>query len=898
MTIARPGRSSNDDPLSNALIDGLIAEPFIPRQWLTQQIERHFRDPECQMVFVTGEAGVGKSALAARTARTEQLAPRYFIRVDSRTRHAGIGAVEILLSVGRQLAILRPDAFADQDAFIHVDMRVGRAAAGSSQTAIEAGEITVHPFKPFAVQISQRANLLEGQLTAIRADRIVADPRLLDVETLQQMGLFDPAHRLLELDPHARIVVVIDALDELDLLPAPTYSVADWLAECPRLPANVRVLLTSRPHDHLRRIALHQYKRVREVAIGAKETNAIKDVRSYAEKICEDQAFATALRRHGVNLRRAADGAAMRAAGNFLFIVSWFRALRSCVEDDDTSSARALADFDDLPSGLDGLYELFLHLIRNRARDRSWNRAVHPLLSSLAVCRAPLGSEQLIAWSGLTDQRAEAALALREMRHLVVTEPGDSTLRLLHTSVGEYLTSATLHDDAYLRRYYVDPVASNRGLAQQILRAYGPDWSNVTDDYALAHVIGHLVAVIEAATDGGAEADDCAKALTSLIGNRSYTERRAARLGFLDLLSDCLQAHRVLTVLWPGRAQTVVEAVAEQAVIGEASSQDSELDADKLHAALAYRSDSQDFYGALLKSATNAEFLAARIGEDDLQRVRREFVRLRSGQLRRSGDVTASDNLLGELLADSRATAAERSKDLYDRAYAQFLRGEIVSARTTMLRSAEAARQAGDEVRHWISRIIAAQFAYYANLLSPADYQAELRQAVDTFEAADRPAGSLAERWLMNAHAHLFELAVFEEDLPTAEAEREILDADPWISRSQKLLYRERFNARLALLRGQAHRSCDHYETLLGVDVLATGTPPDNEGVARDLLDYGRALYSAGRADEACAAWRLALTAPDDAASWLWKPTAQHLLDEHGTSAPAARPAIPPEPST
>jgi hypothetical protein len=260
--------------------------------------------------------------------------------------------------------------------------------------------------------------------------------------------------------------------------------------------------------------------------------------------------------------------------------------------------------------------------------------------------------------------------------------------------------------------------------------------------------------------------------------------------------------------------------------------------------------------------------------------VRGEFLRTQAGRLRRGGAVTEAEALLAELARDDTATAAQRSTDLYDQGYAAFLRGEIRRAHELMVRSADAAREAGNEVSAWVSRSIADQFAYYEGRLSADDYERELNEMDAFLETVPRPAGSMAERFRMNCHAHLFDLALLEGNVPLAEREWHVLDTDPWIRRAQNPLWHLRFDARLALLRGEATRACDHYEAMLGADVLEAAQPPPGEGMARDLLDYGRALSAAGRTAEAVRAWRLTMSTPDHSAAWLWKPRAERLLAE------------------
>ncbi|MEU9349104.1 hypothetical protein AB0D74_48690 [Streptomyces sp. NPDC048278] len=894
---ASGGGPSADDLFSLALIDHHLAEPFIPRTWLAERIEAHFGPSPYRILLVTGPAGVGKSALAAWMTQRHRLSPRYFLRVDSRVAHACGDAADLLLSIGRQLAALRPDLFDDSPVRIDIDTEIDQVSEGGSHTALEAGQITANPFKPLSIRIRQRVGRLAGRSTGIAVDRLDADPEQLAPRHLQRLALLAPAKALLKKDPDARIVVIIDALDELDEPGAPGLrpdTVTGWLAGCPTLPENVRIMVTSRPHFKLHEIVVGQGERLHEIRIDPDAAEAVEDVRAYAEAVAGDAEFAAALRSRAVNPRHIVHAVAGRAAGNFLFLVSWVRAVRNALEDDRVDDLRALTYPDGLPADLDGLYEQLLFRIHGRTTDGEWDEVRHPLLATLAVARAPLPEARLLHWAGLADRRRDARLALRDLRQLVVSDQDDGTLRLFHASVTRFLTSPETDADENRWLYYVDPVIHNQLIADRILDTYGSDWAHCEDDYALTHVLGHLIAALDAAPDVAPDAgsDDargpadptalaaCAASLATVIEDPAYADTRAARQDPLDLFTDCLAAHRVLTSAAPGLAPRVARAVAAHAARAEARDTPGPLGATALQAALVYRTDADAFYAAVLACAADRDFLSAHIPGRRVPHVRGEFLRTQAGRLRRNGAVAEAEALLAELARDDTATAAQRSTDLYDQGYAAFLRGEIRPAHELMVRSADAAREAGNEVSAWVSRSIAAQFAYYGGRLSAGGYERELTDMDAFLESVPRPAGSMAERFRMNCHAHLFDLALLEGDVPLAERERRVLDADPWIRRAQNPMYHLRFDARLALLRGEATRACDHYEELLGADALEAREPPPSEGMARDLLDYGRALSAAGRPAEAVRAWRLALNTPDHTAAWLWKPRARQLLAE------------------
>ncbi len=874
--------ASPDELLQLGVVERHLAPPFIERPWLARRVERHFGDADARIVVVEGDAGVGKSTLSAWLTKRHRVSPRYFIRVDSVMPHAACNATELLMSIGYQLTVLCPELFAAQAPYIEIAMDVDTAATGSRVTGAHVEHLAVNPFQRMAqlIRVDQRVRNLEGELTGLRVEHFTADPRLLDPARLQEIALLAPARRLREHDAHQQIVLIVDALDEADQQSDSGYSVADWLANCPALPENIRLVVTSRSYDGLDTVLQRQHGRVRHEVLSAGD--AVRDVTAYADQVAGDHALATALARHGVSLWEAAHAAALHAAGNFLHIVSWTRALTAAVEDGHTDDIRALADLSALPTGqLDRLYALLLDQARRRVGEVTWDEVHVSLLGTLAVARAPLTERQLLAWSDPSSTRTAGRRALRTLRQLLAggTRPGTHTL--FHASIGRFLTSAP-----WTSPYYVDPVEQHRRIAGQILAEHGHDWLGCADTYALDHVAAHLIASLESSETDQDDPLPSAEALIGLFEDRGYLTRRSRRGAHL-LLSEVVTAHRVVGRLPGADPDRLVRSLAAEAVAGEAEGATAMLGAGALHAMLEYRDDAGPFYDEVLARTAGADFVESVLAEGSspgtgtpVGPVRAAFLDLRAGRLRRAGEVARADELLNEILADESATPRARARRYYDQGYSAFLRGDPDAAHTAMLRSADIARDAGDEVGHHVARLIAGQIAYYRGRLAAADYEQELRTGLRVLEDADRSPGTLAERWLMNCHAHLFDLAVLEGNVPAAEERWRTLRDDPWVDRSGRPLYRGRWRARLALLRQEWARACTEYEALLGPDVLTQTPVAGSEGIARDLLDYGRALHGAGRATDARRAWSQALAGPDTTAAWPWKPVARELLGE------------------
>jgi hypothetical protein len=119
-----------------------------------------------------------------------------------------------------------------------VKQRIGEIKPGSRTTGLAVDDLYISPFYRTAVDVDQRAGIAGGDLAAVVVKRMVAEKRFLDLDTLQYLAVLDPTQVLAREDPSARIVILVDALDEVRPA-ADQRSILDWLTSCPSLPGNV-----------------------------------------------------------------------------------------------------------------------------------------------------------------------------------------------------------------------------------------------------------------------------------------------------------------------------------------------------------------------------------------------------------------------------------------------------------------------------------------------------------------------------------------------------------------------------------------------------------------------------------------------------------------------------------
>jgi WD40 repeat protein len=540
------------DLFSDVLVRSYVDEDprFVERPWLAELIEERLADPNCRFLLLTGEPGSGKTGLVAWLARRSEQWPRYFIRRDSQVPLNSGDARSLLFAVGHQLAALRPRIFHPDKLELVVRQRVGEVAAGGRAVAIRVEDLEVSPFYETALHVEQEAGLVAGELAGIEAGRLVAEERFLELSNLQYLALLDPAELLLAEEPEARIVILVDALDELRYQRG-DESALDWLAACPQLPANVRFLLTSRPDERLLEVfRRRQGEWLREVAIDTDPEEVEADLGRYARRFAGEPASAQALANHEISSEHFVVGAVAHADGNFQYLAALFRGIEHAVaavaeggagESERQETLRRLLRLEEVPAGLGELYAFFLALVRDAVageyvevpgavlgesiRLPAWEELYQRVLGVLAVAREPLTGAQIARFGKIEAEERWLQAALARLGQFLDRQ--DGRYRLYHASFPEYLTAAQTHEshpDSYL-----DPAEWHRTIAAQALGYCGNNWLACTDGYAVAHSPTHLLAALREA-GGGRWRVQVQDALARLVTDLEFLEAKASWL--------------------------------------------------------------------------------------------------------------------------------------------------------------------------------------------------------------------------------------------------------------------------------------------------------------------------------------------------------------------------------
>ncbi|HZB30322.1 MAG TPA: hypothetical protein VE465_09165 [Streptosporangiaceae bacterium] len=869
----------NQSRLSRATLfyDEVIAEyrgpDFVERHWLKQRIVAHLADHDCRFLLVSGGPGTGKSALFAWLVGLQDLAPRYFLRRLSSHPLASGDAWSVLLSIGNQLAVLRPEIMR-VDVDLQVSQTVGAVAAGAKVVGARIGVLSVSPFQHTAIQVEQQADVVEGEIVGLDIDRMVAEARLLELGNMQSLALLDPAVRLAARDPDAIIVVFIDALDELRYqwsAYAGRGDVLEWLAQCPDLPPNVRIVVSSRPDPRLlQRFRLAQRHRLREETIEPSSAEVRSDLRAYAERLLADFPGLP---------RGLAGRVSDRAQGSFLYLVLWGRALRRAMGNGDGGQVAALTDLLALPDGLDGIYEYFLVVLRDTVQRReggSWKRVwdgiYRRVLGVLSVAQAQLRLDSLLDLGDLRDAGPAVRRVLDELAQLLYEDGAGS--RLFHLSVAEFLTStdqARTGDD-----WHVNAAENHYQVAARLIDRYGGTWQTCEDEYALNYTAIHLVAAIRTAPTPD---ERPVASLTDLLSDPAFGVAKSHRINMDATLGDYVAAHTVLPPQFRLRLAEGLSAVLAH-MIGEGIP---DL-ADTLHAVIGYRQDIGDLNEQVLSRLSDPDFLEHAVPHSAHRAA--ALVAFSHGQatrLRRKGDTPSLDQARRLLLRA--ATTAEQAGDqiplqqrgalYYDLAYLHFVHGEHDQTDEWFARSVEVSEQAGNTAGAHISRLVWMRVRLLREAVTPQEYRAAHDAALAYF-ASDEASGPHVARWQMNVHAHLLDFALLTEDTELAQAKLELIEEDPWIREVGRTDLVAKYQARVATVTGDSARAVRLFAAYLSEHL--TDPPSSLEELSRDLYYYGRALADSGDPDAARRMWGLGLRTPDNAANWPWKPRIRTAL--------------------
>ena len=438
------------------------------------------------------------------------------MRRDQRSALGEASARSFLLRTGFQLAALWPELFDLDPVRIDVEQEIGSAESTANVIGARVERISASPFHQKIFRIVQRVRQTRGSLVGLNIGEWTVDPRLIELDDLQEMALFAPARTLLRLRPKARIVILVDALDEL-VFGQNGQTLMAWLSDCPQLPENLRIVLSSRPtHGQLVTFISKRAASLSLLPLRADDNRVRADVKSYSEALVRAPEIVGVLRNAERNVETFLAELLDRADGNIGYVAALGRAFDHSVADPAKHMMFAsLLRLDRLPSEIGDLFAFFLHLIQhgpgagsikisNSAGGRSvfvnaWTELYHPILSVLALALQPLTLDQIYGLTDTLASRIQVAEAVGWLEQFLDRIGGG--YRLYHATFAEFLTASATRAEPDASELWVNPHAEHRRLCRTMEEAGSSEsiWCDAQEarvqgrrEYARLHYLTHL----------------------------------------------------------------------------------------------------------------------------------------------------------------------------------------------------------------------------------------------------------------------------------------------------------------------------------------------------------------------------------------------------------------------
>ena len=361
---------------------------FTGREWLFDEIDAWCRSSQDQALLITGDPGVGKSAIVAELVHQNpdgQVLAYHCCMADTRET-------------------LRPVRFV------------------RSLAAMIASQLDGYA-----------AKLQDSEVSDALSDASVNR----DPGSAFEAGILTPLQSLPAPDGGVRYILV-DALDEALLArdEGSGATIVDILASrLKRLPPWLRIVATTRKE----RPVLDRLRGLRAKELDAQDPRNIEDIDHYIARRLAEPNLAERRVAAGATAGRVQSVLRGKSEGNFLYVQQALEAVET-----DTASFERL---DELPPGLYGLYLSFFE--RHFPTEAAY-APYRAILEAMVAAQAPLTREQLAAVVGL-DAEEELPRRMRRLSSYLPERRGGDTVAyaVYHKSLADWLKDADQGSDVH-----------------------------------------------------------------------------------------------------------------------------------------------------------------------------------------------------------------------------------------------------------------------------------------------------------------------------------------------------------------------------------------------------------------------------------------------------------------
>jgi hypothetical protein len=481
---------------------------LVGRAWLRKEVEQFCKRPDERHLIIVGEPGSGKSSFLAYLAETWNC-PRHFIRVDNVGGVTGVSPRAFLVSLGAQLyEKYGPDIFQRPDSE-DVDVQAGWTKDEAVVVGRFVDSLFTLPFLPVRkrkVKVKALAATGKSQVIGERIRSLVDVTEAMDELTLLHAAVLNPLLKLHALHPNEIVVVLIDALDEAEQHAGKRITDVIPRATDASFPPNLRLVMTSRPGNHLlkfrpkdllhfsdsepgyRDLSKDSERGYRDLSKSDIEKFIRQDIAEFIQQRLSQDPFAVVVNTWPVSCR---DGFQTKLAdagdGNFLYLYHFFKQA-----EENIRTGRAKLEDMAIPKDLDDIYRVFaVDKIKADIRLGDWVNLYLPLLGTLAVIREPVGRDLLAGFAGVLVDYADYITS--QLKQFLDEHPSPEGFRyrLYHRSFREYLLDSTRNKDYPLdgARYHRQIASYYRGDKKTWQDV---EWRSNQRSYALRHLTVHL----------------------------------------------------------------------------------------------------------------------------------------------------------------------------------------------------------------------------------------------------------------------------------------------------------------------------------------------------------------------------------------------------------------------
>jgi tetratricopeptide (TPR) repeat protein len=324
---------------------------------------------------------------------------------------------------------------------------------------------------------------------------------------------------------------------------------------------------------------------------------------------------------------------------------------------------------------------------------------------------------------------------------------------------------------------------------------------------------------------------------------------------------------------------------------------DEVLTPEIIHAMLVYRQHTSLYEDILENISHDSYWDKMDISAENHERLVITFQTRLSNLHRRNGDMPKAERLIKNCLnrlKSKKSYTVEQLTELsrleYELGYIHFLQGDAPLAIKFFDESAKYASDGTNKTSEWISRHVQMRCGFIYGTFSPQEFKATIEQALAVYKSrADQD--SVARRWIMNANAHLLDVAFVLGEEKAVAMHLEALREDEWVKNIAPESFIKPFMAKLFILQQKWWEAIKCFEYLpQSKESLVESLQKSKleggytyyEGLAEEYLHYGQALHKAGQLERAQQIWKIGLLCPGDYANKPWQQKITKIMKGKG----------------